>query len=202
VERALADELVATIRAWVAKEVTPEASQLEHADAYPERWVGQMQQFGLFGSRIPPEHGGLDLDTLTYARLMEELSYGWMSLAGVLNTHTITATLIARHGPEDMKARILPAMAAGEKRGAFSLSEPDAGSDAASIRCRAERDGAEYVLNGTKMWVTNGERASPPAPPKGSPASSSRRSPAPALAGSPSPARSASSATRASRRSR
>jgi len=160
VDPGVADELVATIRAWVAKEVIPEASQLEHADAYPERWVEQMKQFGLFGSRIPPEHGGLGLDTLTYARLMEELSYGWMSLAGVLNTHTITATLIARHGPGDMKARILPAMAAGEKRGAFSLSEPDAGSDAASIRCRAERDGAEYVLNGTKMWVTNGERAS------------------------------------------
>ena len=155
----IADELVATIRTWVRREVIPGASALEHADLYPEEWVEQMRQFGLFGSRIPEEYGGLGLDTHTYARLMEELSYGWMSLAGVLNTHTITAMLIYRHGSDEMKARLLPALASGEKRAAFSLSEPDAGSDTASLRCRADLDGDEYVLNGTKMWVTNGERA-------------------------------------------
>lgn len=160
VDAEVAEELVSTIRTWVRREVIPGASALEHADTYPAEWVDQMRRFGLFGSRIPEEHGGLGLDTLTYARLMEELSYGWMSLAGVLNTHTITAMLIYRHGSEEMKARLLPAMASGEKRGAFSLSEPDAGSDTASLRCRAEPDGDEYVLNGTKMWVTNGERAS------------------------------------------
>jgi butyryl-CoA dehydrogenase len=119
-----------------------------------------MKAFGLFGSRVSERYGGLGLDTLTYARLMEELSYGWMSLAGVLNTHTIAATLIDRYGSEDQKSRLLPAMAEGERRGAFSLSEPDAGSDTRSLRCKAEPDGGEYVLNGTKMWVTNGERAS------------------------------------------
>ncbi len=159
VDADVAEELVSTIRTWVRREVIPGASALEHADQFPEEWVEQMRRFGLFGSRIPEEHGGLGLDTFTYARLMEELSYGWMSLAGVLNTHTITAMLIYRHGSQDMKTRLLPAMATGEKRGAFSLSEPDAGSDTASLRCRADLDGDEYVLNGTKMWVTNGERA-------------------------------------------
>ncbi|HET9075879.1 MAG TPA: acyl-CoA dehydrogenase family protein [Acidimicrobiales bacterium] len=160
VDAEIAEELVRTIRTWVRREVIPRASEFEHADQFPDEWVEQMRRFGLFGARIPEEYGGLGLDTLTYARLMEELSYGWMSIAGVINTHTITAMLIYRHGSEDMKSRLLPALASGDKRGAFSLSEPDAGSDTASLRCRAEPDGDEYVLNGTKMWVTNGERAS------------------------------------------
>lgn len=156
---ALADELVATVRSWVAREVIPRASELEHADAYPEDMVEQMKAFGLFGSTVPEAYGGLDLDVRTYARLVEELSYGWMSLSGVLNTHMICATLIKRHGSDEMKARLLPRMATGEVRGAFSLSEPDAGSDTRSLRCKATADGETYVLEGTKMWVTNGERA-------------------------------------------
>jgi alkylation response protein AidB-like acyl-CoA dehydrogenase len=155
----LADELVWTIRGWVRKEVIPHASRLEHADEFPTDWVEQMKAFGLFGARVPAEHGGLDLDVLTYARLMEELAYGWMSLAGVLNTHTIVVTLIGRHGTPEQRARLLPSMATGERRAAFSLSEPDAGSDTQALRCRATPDGDEYVLDGTKMWVTNGERA-------------------------------------------
>src|SRR5205823_6061802 len=107
----------------------------------------------------PEEYGGLELDVITYARLMEELSYGWMSLAGVLNTHTIAANLIERFGTDDQRKTHLPRMATGEVRSAFSLSEPDAGSDTQSIRCKATPDGDEYILDGTKMWVTNGERA-------------------------------------------
>jgi len=156
---ALADELVDTVRTWVRKEVIPQASAFEHADEFPTAFVEQMKAFGLFGARIPESHGGLGLDTLTYARLMEELAYGWMSLAGVLNTHTIAATLIERFGTADQQGRWLPSMATGEPRAAFSLSEPDAGSDTRAIRCKAEPDGDEYVLNGTKMWVTNGARA-------------------------------------------
>jgi butyryl-CoA dehydrogenase len=155
----VADQLVATVRDWVRREVIPRASELEHADEYPEAMVEQMKAFGLFGARIDPEHGGLGLDTPTYARLMEELAYGWMSLAGVLNTHTIVATLIGRFGTPDQQARWLPQMATGERRAAFSLSEPDAGSDTQAIRCKADRDGDEYRVNGTKMWVTNGQRA-------------------------------------------
>jgi butyryl-CoA dehydrogenase len=156
---ALADELVGTVRDWVRKEVIPGASEFEHRDEYPEAFVEQMKAFGLFGARIPEEHGGLGLDTLTYARLMEELAYGWMSLAGVLNTHTIAATLIYRNGTPEQQARLLPSMATGERRAAFSLSEPDAGSDTQAIRCKAVPDGDEYILNGTKMWVTNGDRS-------------------------------------------
>ena len=155
----LADELVGTVRRWVRDEVTPNASSYEHADRFPEPFVEQMKAFGLFGARIPEEHGGLGLDTITYARLMEELAYGWMSLAGVLNTHTIAATLIERFGTPEQQARWLPEMATGERRAAFSLSEPDAGSDTQAIRCAAVRDGDSYIVNGTKMWVTNGERA-------------------------------------------
>jgi butyryl-CoA dehydrogenase len=155
----VAEQIVSTIRDWVRREVIPRVGDLEHADQMPDEWVEQMRRFGLFGSRVPEEYGGLGLDTLTYARVMEELSYGWMSLAGVINTHTITALLIYRHGSEEMKRRLLPGLAAGSLRGAFSLSEPDAGSDTQALRCRARRDGDEYVLDGTKMWVTNGERA-------------------------------------------
>jgi butyryl-CoA dehydrogenase len=156
----VADELVATIRDWIRKDVIPTASEFEHADRYPEAWVAQMRAFGLFGARIDPEFGGLGLDTVTYARLMDELAYGWMSLSGVINTHTIAATLISKFGTDAQRKRLLPIMAEGDLRAAFSLSEPDAGSDTQAIRCRAARDGDEYVLNGTKMWVTNGERAS------------------------------------------
>lgn len=156
---ALADELVATVRQWVAKEVIPHASQLEHADEFPEAMVAQMREFGLFGATVPEEHGGLDLDVTTYARLVEELAYGWMSLSGVLNTHTIVVTLLKRFGTDAQQAQWLPRMATGEVRGAFSLSEPDAGSDTAALRCKATPDGGEYIVDGTKMWVTNGERA-------------------------------------------
>jgi butyryl-CoA dehydrogenase len=155
----LADELVDAVRTWVVREVVPVASDLEHADEYPAELVEGMKGLGLFGATISPEHGGLGLDASTYARIVTELSAGWMSLSGVVNTHLITATLLGRHGTAAQKDRWLPRMATGEMRGCFSLSEPDAGSDAASLRCKAVPDGDEYVIDGTKMWVTNGERA-------------------------------------------
>jgi butyryl-CoA dehydrogenase len=156
---ALADELVAAVRTFVEKEVNPVASDLEHRDEYPTDLVRQMAELGLFGSVIPAEYGGLGLDVTTYSRLVEELSAGWMSLSGVLNTHMMAATLIRLHGTDDQRQRLLPSMATGSVRGALSLSEPDAGSDTRALRCKATPDGDEYVLNGTKMWVTNGERA-------------------------------------------
>jgi alkylation response protein AidB-like acyl-CoA dehydrogenase len=157
---ALADELVDAVRTFVRKEVLPVASDLEHADAYPEELVEGMRHLGLFGSTIPEEYGGLGLDITTYARIVEELAAGWMSLTGVLNTHMIAATLLKLHGTPEHKARLLPQMAAGDRRGALSLSEPDAGSDTKALRCKAAPDGDEYVIDGTKMWVTNGERCS------------------------------------------
>jgi butyryl-CoA dehydrogenase len=152
-------ELVEAVRRFVARDVIPVASGLEHADAYPEAIVEQMQAMGLFGVTIPEEHGGLGLDLLTYTGVVEELAYGWMSLSGVVNTHTIAAYLLVHHGTEEQQRRWLPRLATGELRGCLSLSETDAGSDTRSLTCRAVRDGDEYVVNGTKMWVTNGERA-------------------------------------------
>jgi alkylation response protein AidB-like acyl-CoA dehydrogenase len=156
---AVADELIDNLRTWVRKEVLPVASDLEHADEFPVALVAQMREMGLFGATIPEEYGGLELDTLTYARVVEELAFGWMSLSGVLNTHMIGSNLIKRFGTDEQKEKWLPKMAAGDVRGAFSLSEPDAGSDTKALRCKATPDGDTYVIDGTKMWVTNGERA-------------------------------------------
>jgi alkylation response protein AidB-like acyl-CoA dehydrogenase len=155
VRRALIDN----VRRFVAREVIPVASEMEHADAYPEAIVEQMKALGLFGVAIPEEHGGLGLDLLTYIGVVEELAYGWMSLSGVINTHTIAASVLLAHGTEAQKQRWLPRLATGELRGCLSLSESDAGSDTRNVSCRAVRDGDEYVITGTKMWVTNGERA-------------------------------------------
>jgi len=160
VEQTLADEMVDAVATFVRRSVLPVASDLEHADTYPGELISAMAEMGLFGCTIPEEYGGLGMDVTTYARVVEELSAGWMSLTGAINTHTMAATLIRLHGTADQKSRLLPRMATGELRGALSLSEPDAGSDTRNISCRAEPDGSEYIVNGTKMWVTNGERAS------------------------------------------
>ncbi len=152
-------EIVENVRRFVAREVIPVASEFEHADRYPADLVAQMRELGLFGVTIPEGYGGLGLDLLTYIGIIEELAYGWMSLTGIINTHTMAATLVMAHGSDEQKQRWLPTMASGERRGALSLSEPDAGSDTRNISCRAVRDGEDYLLAGTKAWVTNGERA-------------------------------------------
>ncbi|MCP5065079.1 MAG: acyl-CoA dehydrogenase, partial [bacterium] len=151
--------MIETIRQWVDREVIPNASALEHADEFPQRMFEQMCEFGLFGATVAPEYGGLGLDVTTYARIIEELSRGWMSLAGLLNTHKIAVSMISRYGTEAQRQEFLPKMVDGSYRAAFSLSEPDAGSDARNLRCKAVRDGDYWIINGTKMWVTNGSRA-------------------------------------------
>jgi alkylation response protein AidB-like acyl-CoA dehydrogenase len=152
-------EIIENVRRFVAREVIPTATELEHADAYPAELVAQMRELGLFGITIPETYGGLGLDLLTYVGVIEELAYGWMSLTGIVNTHTMAATLVMHHGTDEQKQRWLPPMASGEQRGALSLSEPDAGSDTRNVSCRAVRDGEDYLVTGTKAWVTNGERA-------------------------------------------
>jgi alkylation response protein AidB-like acyl-CoA dehydrogenase len=152
-------EIVEVVRRFVAREVTPLASELERDDRFPTEIVDRMRELGLFGVTIPQSYGGLGLDLLTYTGIIEELAYGWMSLTGIINTHSMAATLVMLHGNEEQKQRWLPSMASGERRGALSLSEPDAGTDTRNISCRAQLVGEEYVLNGTKAWVTNGERA-------------------------------------------
>lgn len=159
-DKALADEMISTIRAWVDREVIPNADEFEQEDKFPQAMFDQMCEFGLFGATIPEEYGGLGLDITTYTRIIEELSRGFMSLAGILNTHKIGVSMIHRYGTEEQKQRFLPRMVDGSFRASFSLSEPDAGSDTGALRCKAEQDGDEWVINGTKMWVTNGIRSS------------------------------------------
>jgi alkylation response protein AidB-like acyl-CoA dehydrogenase len=150
-------EIVATVRQFVDKEVIPNAQELEHADAYPQAIVDKMCEMGLFGLMIPEEYGGLGESLLTYALCVEELARGWMSVSGVINTHFIVAYMIRQHGTDEQKQRFLPRMATGEVRGAFSMSEPELGSDVAAIRTRGVRDAdGGYTINGQKMWLTNG----------------------------------------------
>ncbi len=152
-------EVIATVRDFVEREVIPVANELEHADEFPEKIVEGMKELGLFGLTVPEEYGGAGLDLLTYALAGVELSRGWMSLSGILNTHFMAVYLLKKYGTDEQKQRWLPRMATGELRAALSMSEPGAGSDVQSIQCRAVRDGDQYVVNGTKMWVTNGLRA-------------------------------------------
>jgi alkylation response protein AidB-like acyl-CoA dehydrogenase len=149
-------EIVSAIRDFVQKDVLPVASRLDHADEYPEELVAKMKELGLFGVTIPEEYGGLGLDLTTYALIQVELSRGWMSLSGVLNTHFISAWMIKTFGTEEQKEHYLPRMATGEFHSAYSMTEPHAGSDVQAIRTRAVRDGDDYVITGQKMWATNG----------------------------------------------
>ncbi|GAA3063899.1 acyl-CoA dehydrogenase family protein [Actinokineospora globicatena] len=149
-------EILATVKDFVDKEIIPHAQALEHADAYPTDIVAGMREMGLFGLTIPEEYGGLGESLLTYALVVEQIARGWMSVSGVINTHFIVAHMVKQHGTEDQKQHYLPKMATGEIRGAFSMSEPDLGSDVAAIKTRARRDGDTYTVDGAKMWLTNG----------------------------------------------
>jgi alkylation response protein AidB-like acyl-CoA dehydrogenase len=152
-------EILATVHSFVEKEILPYATELEHKDEFPEAIVDGMKEMGLFGLTIPEEYGGLGESLLTYALVVEEIARGWMSVSGVINTHFIVAYMLAQHGTDEQKQRLLPRMAAGEVRGAFSMSEPGCGSDVAAITSRAVADGDDWVLTGQKMWLTNGARA-------------------------------------------
>ncbi|MCW2694833.1 MAG: Butyryl-CoA dehydrogenase, partial [Mycobacterium sp.] len=152
-------EILATVRSFVDKEIIPYATDLEHKDEFPEAIVEGMKEMGLFGLMIPEEYGGLGESLLTYALTVEEIARGWMSVSGVINTHFIVAYMIMHHGTEEQKQHFLPRMATGEIRGAFSMSEPGLGSDVSAISTRAVQDGDEWVINGQKMWLTNGLRA-------------------------------------------
>ena len=152
-------EILGTVRTFVDKEILPYATDLEHKDEFPEAIVEGMKEMGLFGLMIPEEYGGLGESLLTYALVVEELSRGWMSISGIINTHFIVAYLLKQHGSQEQRERLLPKMAAGEVRGAFSMSEPGCGSDVSAIKTKAGLDGDEYVINGQKMWLTNGARA-------------------------------------------
>jgi alkylation response protein AidB-like acyl-CoA dehydrogenase len=147
------------VRQFVDEQVLPIAEEHDHEDKFPDAVVEQMKELGLFGVTIPEEYGGMGLDLTTYAMIVEELSRGWISVSGIVNTHFIGSYLLMKFGTDQQKERFLPKMATGEIRAAFSLSEPGLGSDVAAISTRAKRDGDHWMISGTKMWVTNGLRA-------------------------------------------
>ncbi|NMI00662.1 acyl-CoA dehydrogenase family protein [Pseudonocardia acidicola] len=149
-------EILSTVKTFVDKEILPYANELEHADTYPQDIVDGMKEMGLFGLTIPEEYGGLGESLLTYALVVEQIARGWMSVSGVINTHFIVAYMINQHGTAEQKQRYLPRMATGEVRGSFSMSEPDLGSDVAAIKTKAVQDGDDWVIDGAKMWLTNG----------------------------------------------
>ncbi|MQB00157.1 MAG: acyl-CoA dehydrogenase [Actinobacteria bacterium] len=155
----LADEFVALTRRFVDDRVIPQAPELERDNSFPDTLVKEMAEMGMFGMVIDEEYGGLDVDWRTYWRVVSELSRGWMSLGGVLNSHIITAHLLKVFGTEEQKTRYLPKMATGELRAALAMTEAEAGSDVAAIRTTAVRNGDTFVVNGSKMFITNGERA-------------------------------------------
>jgi alkylation response protein AidB-like acyl-CoA dehydrogenase len=152
------EQIVATVRKFVEREIIPVAAELEQKDEYPFTIAARLKELGLFGATIPEAYGGIGLDITTYALIVEELSRGWMSISGIINTHLIIAYLINTFGTEAQKQRFLPSMAAGEKRSALCLTEAHAGSDLQAIRTTARRDGDSYVINGSKMFVTNAEQ--------------------------------------------
>src|SRR5919206_1042950 len=147
------------VRQFADNEIIPHAEEYDHEDKFPEPIVEQMKELGLFGVTIPEEHGGMGLDLTTYAMIVEELSRGWISISGIVNTHFIGSYLLMKFGTDEQKDYFLPKMATGEIRAAFSMSEPELGSDVAAIKTSAVKDGDHYVINGQKMWVTNGLRS-------------------------------------------
>ncbi len=154
-------EILKAVRIFVDEQIIPVATQLEHKDEYPTQIVEGMKEMGIFGLMIPEEYGGLGESLLTYALVVEEIARGWMSVSGIINTHFIVAYLLIQHGTEEQKQKYLPRMAAGEVRGAFSMSEPHCGSDVSAIRTRAVRTenpggSGTWTINGQKMWLTNG----------------------------------------------
>src|SRR5205807_3838946 len=145
------------VRQFVDEQVIPIAEEYDHEDKFPEAVVEQMKELGLFGVTIPEEYGGMGLDLTTYAMIVEELSRGWISISGIVNTHFIGSYLLMKFGTDEQRETFLPRMATGEIRAAFSLSEPELGSDVQAIKSTAVKlDDGSWELNGQKMWVTNG----------------------------------------------
>ena len=148
--------ILAAVRTFVDEKILPVATELEHADEYPTEIVEGLKELGMFGLMIPEEYDGLGESLLTYALCVEEIARGWMSVSGVINTHFILAYMLIRHGTEEQKKNYLPRMAAGEVRGAFSMSEPGLGSDVAAVKTKATQTESGYEITGQKMWLTNG----------------------------------------------
>ncbi len=147
------------VRQFADEQILPNAEHFDHEDEFPTEIVEQMKELGLFGVTIPEQYGGMGLDLTTYVMIVEELSRGWISISGIINTHFIGSYLLMKYGTDEQKQKYLPRMATGEIRAAFSLSEPEMGSDVQALKTSAKKDGDYYVIDGQKMWVTNGLRS-------------------------------------------
>ena len=151
------NQIVTLVRDFVRREVEPIAQRYDNEDIYPQELIEPMREMGLFGITIPEEYGGLGLDYTTFAIIFEELSRGWMSVSGIIGTHHVMAHIVTNFGTGDQRANYLPRLASGELRAGLALTEPEAGSDVQAGRTTAKKDGEEYVINGTKMFITNAE---------------------------------------------
>lgn len=149
------------LREFVDEQIVPVANEWEHADRYPTEIVEHMKQLGLFGLMVPEEYGGAAADFTSFTLAFEEIARGWMAVAGILGSHSLSCWMLAKHGTDEQKSRYLPELATGERRTGIALTEPDAGTDLQGIRTTAERDGDHYVVNGDKMWITNARHADP-----------------------------------------
>src|ERR1700751_5233204 len=151
--------LVETVRAFIDREVKPTVREVEHANEYPEAWIEQMKRIGIYGLAIPEEDGGIPVSMPCYVEVTQELSRGWMSLAGAMGGHTVVAKLLTLFGTEEQKRKYLPVMATGELRATMALTEPGGGSDLQNMTTTALRDGDELVINGAKTWISNARRS-------------------------------------------
>ncbi|WP_414098257.1 acyl-CoA dehydrogenase family protein [Mycobacterium triplex] len=159
---ALTDEetlLVETVRAFIDRDVKPTVRDVEHANEYPEKWIEQMKQIGIYGLAIPEEYGGLPVSMPCYVLVTQELARGWMSLAGAMGGHTVVAKLLTLFGTDDQKKAYLPSMASGELRATMALTEPGGGSDLQNLATTAVADGQDLVITGTKTWISNARRS-------------------------------------------
>ena len=151
--------LVRTVRDFIDRDVKPAVNEMEHRNEYPEKFIEQMKQIGIYGLAVPEEYGGTPVSMPCYVAVTEELARGWMSLAGAMGGHTVVAKLLTAFGTDEQKAAYLPGMATGELRATMALTEPGGGSDLQAMRTVARRDGDDYVINGSKMWITNARRS-------------------------------------------
>lgn len=147
--------LVDTVRAFIDREVKPHVRETEHANTYPEQWIKQMKELGIYGLAVPEEYGGMPVSMPCYAKVTEELARGWMSLAGAMGGHTVVAKLLVAFGTEEQKQKYLPPMATGELRATMALTEPGGGSDLQAMTTTARSDGDQLVINGSKTWISN-----------------------------------------------
>ncbi|AFC54373.1 acyl-CoA dehydrogenase [Mycobacterium paraintracellulare] len=151
--------LVRTVRDFVNRDVKPAVREIEHANEYPEAWIEQMKRIGIYGLAVPEEYGGSPVSMPCYVEVTQELARGWMSLAGAMGGHTVVAKLLSLFGTEEQKQKYLPGMATGELRATMALTEPGGGSDLQAMTTTARADGDQFVINGSKTWISNARRS-------------------------------------------